>query len=59
MFLIMCSIGWVKERAEIDKMRSEIKVKERELEMKQKLFDADDEDGALTINIIRGHKEDV
>ena len=48
-----------KERAEIDKMRSEIKVKERELEMKQKLFDADDEDGALTINIIRGHKEDV
>lgn len=52
--------GWMttKERAEVDKMRAEVDIRKKELEMKQRLLDDEDDDNSLTINIVRGHRDD-
>lgn len=52
--------GWMttKERAEVDKMRAEVDIRKKELEMKQRLLDDEDDDSSLTINIVRGHRDD-
>lgn len=53
--------GWTsrKERAEINKMRAEAKLKRDEFELKRKLIDEGEEDSSLTINIVRGKKKDT
>lgn len=59
-FVLDNAFGWVarKEQAEIDKMIQEGIIKAKEFELKRELLDAEDEDGSLTINIIRGRKDD-
>lgn len=59
-FVLDNAFGWVarKEQAEIDKMIQEGIIKAKEFELKRELLDAEDEDGSLTINIIRGKKDD-
>lgn len=59
-FVLDNAFGWVsrKEQAEIDKMVQESILKAKELELKKSLFDAGDEDSSLTINIVRGRRED-
>ena len=46
-----------KARAEIEKMRAELELKQREFELKQRLLEEDGDDDQLTINIVRGKKE--
>ena len=60
-FVLDNAFGWVarKEQAEIDRMIQEGVIRAKEYELKRELLDADDEDGSLTINIIRGRKDDV
>ena len=53
--------GWTtnKEKAEIKKLKGDLEMKQRELELKEKLLDDTDGDDTLTINIVRGRKEDL
>lgn len=57
-----CAYGamWVssKEQAEIEKMMAEIKLRREEFELKKKIIDEGSEDDNITINIVRGGKED-
>lgn len=46
-----------KTYTEIKKMLEELEIKKKELEIKRKLIEDGDEDDQLTINIIRGRKE--
>ena len=59
-FVLDNAFGWVarKEQAEIDRMIQEGVIRTKEFELKRELLDAGDEDGSLTINIIRGKKDD-
>ena len=59
-FVLDNAFGWVarKEQAEIDRMIQEGVIRAKEFELKRELLDAGDEDGSLTINIIRGKKDD-
>ena len=59
-FVLDNCFGWLarKEQAEIDKITQEGILKAKEFELKRDLLDAEDEDGSLTINIIRGRKDD-
>lgn len=58
-YVLGCIYGWVgsKERAEIAKMQAEVEIRKKELEMKQRLLDDEDDDSSLTINIVRGHRD--
>lgn len=58
-FVLDNAFGWVsrKEQAEIDKMIQESILKAKEYELKKDLLDSDEEDSSLTINIVRGKKE--
>jgi hypothetical protein len=60
-FVLDNAFNWVsrKEQAEIDKMVQESILKAKEFELKRELLDSDEEDSSLTINIIRGRKEDA
>lgn len=59
-FVLDNAFGWVsrKEQSEIDKMTQEAVLKAKEFELKRDLLDSDEEDSSLTINIVRGRKED-
>lgn len=59
-FVLDNAFGWVarKEQTEIDRMIQEGVIRAKEFELKRELLDAEDEDGSLTINIIRGKKDD-
>ena len=52
--------GWLghKEQAEIDKIQKDLDMKKQEFELKKKLLDDGDEDSSLTINIVRGRRDD-
>lgn len=49
--------GIEKARAEIEKMRAELELKKKEFELKQRLLEEGGDDDQLTINIVRGKKE--
>lgn len=57
-----CAYGakWVtsKERAEIDRMGREMKLKLEEFNMKKKLLEEGDVDDSITINVVRASKQD-
>lgn len=57
-----CAYGakWVtsKERAEIDRMGREMKLKLEEFNMKKKLLEESDGDDSITINVVRARKQD-
>lgn len=57
-----CAYGakWVtsKERAEIDRMGCEMKLKLEEFNMKKKLLEEGDGDDSITINVVRASKQD-
>lgn len=57
-FVLDNAYGWVtrKEQADIDKAIQDGIIKAKELEMKKDLLDSGEEDGQLTINIVRGKK---
>ena len=59
-FVLDNCFGWLshKEQAEIDRLVQESILKAKEFELKKDLLDAGDEDSNLTINIIRGKKDD-
>lgn len=59
-FVLDNAFGWLskKEQAEIDKMVQESILKSKEFEFKKDLLDSGDEDSSLTINIVRGRRED-
>lgn len=59
-FVLDNAFGWVsrKEQSEIDKMTQEGILKAKEFELKRDLLDSDEEDSSLTINIVRGRRED-
>lgn len=58
-FVLDNAYGWVtrKEQADIDKAIQDGIIKAKELEMKKDLLDSGEEDGQLTINIVRGRRE--
>lgn len=58
-FVLDNAYGWVsrREQAEIDKLKEEAKLKRDEFELKKKLVDDSDDDSSLTINIVRGKKD--
>lgn len=58
-FVLDNAFGWIskKEQAEIDKMVQEGILKAKEFELKKDLLDSGEDDSSLTINIIRGRKE--
>ena len=58
-FVLDNAFQWVsrKEQAEIDKMVQEGILKAKEFQLKKDLLDSDEDDSSLTINIIRGRKE--
>lgn len=60
-FVLDCQFGWVnhKDRAEAIKAATDAEIKRREFELKKQLLDSDGEDSSITINIVRGHKEDT
>lgn len=60
-FVLDNAFNWVarREQAEIDKMIQESILRAKEFELKKDLLDAGEEDSNLTINIIRGRKEDA
>lgn len=39
-------------------MRAEVSIRQKELEMKQRLLDDEDDDSSLTINIVRGRRNE-
>ena len=57
-----CAYGakWVtsKERAEIDRMSREMKLRLEEFNMKKKLLEDSDGDDSITINVVRASKQD-
>ena len=57
-FVLDNAFGWLsrKEQAEIDNMTHESVIKDKEFELKRNLLDSEDDDGSLTINIVRGRK---
>lgn len=59
-FVLDNAFGWIskKEQAEIDKMVQESILKAKEFELKKDLLDSGEDDSSLTINIVRGRKED-
>lgn len=59
-FVLDNAFGWVskKEQAEIDKMVQESILKAKEFEFKKDLLDSSEDDSSLTINIVRGRRED-
>lgn len=46
-----------REQAEIEKIKADMELKKKEFELKRKLLDEGNEDGTLTINIVRGKKD--
>lgn len=52
--------GWTsrRERAEIERIGAESKLKRDEFELKRRLLDEGEEDSSLTINIVRGKKKE-
>ena len=59
-FVLDNVFGWVshKENAEIYKLMQDAILKGKEFELKKSLIDSDDDDTSLTINIVRGKKEE-
>lgn len=59
-FVLDRMYGWVssKEQADIDKSKAEVELKRKEFELKCKLIEAGEEDSDITINIVRGRKDD-
>lgn len=59
-FVLDNAFGWVsrKEQSEIDKMTTESILKAKEFELKKNLLDSGEDDSSLTINIVRGRRED-
>ena len=59
-FVLDNAFGWIskKEQAEIDKMVQESILKAKEFELKKDLLDSGEDDSNLTINIVRGRRED-
>lgn len=57
-FVLDNIFGWVthKEQADIDKAIQEGIIKAKEFELKKELLDSGEDDGQLTINIVRGRK---
>lgn len=59
-YVLDCCYGWAgrKERADAKKAKEEIKLRREEFELKKRLIDEGEEDDGLTINIVRGRKDD-
>lgn len=59
-FVLDNAFGWLskKEQTEIDKMVQESILKAKEFELKKDLLDSGEDDSSLTINIVRGRRED-
>ena len=58
-FVLDCCYGWVsnKEQSDIDRNRSEAKLRRDEFDLKKQLIDEGDEDDSFTINIVRGRRD--
>ena len=58
-FVLDCCYGWVsnKEQSDIDRNRSEAKLRRDEFELKKQLIDEGGEDDNFTINIVRGRRD--
>lgn len=59
-FVLDCCYGWVshKEQSDIDKAKSDAKLRRDEFDLKKRLIDEGGEDDEFTINIIRGRKQE-
>lgn len=59
-FVLDCCYGWVgrKDEADIARSKADSKIRQEEFELKKRILDQGDEDGNLTINIIRGKQND-
>lgn len=59
-YVLDCCYGWAgrKEKAEAKKAKAEVNLKKKEFELKKRLIDAGEDDNNLTINIVRGRRED-
>lgn len=58
-FVLDCCYNWVghKERADIRKSKADSKLRREEFELKRQLIDEGNEDDNLTINIVRGRRD--
>lgn len=58
-FVLDCCYNWVghKERADIKKAKADAKLRRDEFELKRRLIDEGNEDDNLTINIVRGRRD--
>ena len=58
-FVLDCCYGWIsnKEQSDIDRNRSEAKLRRDEFDLKKQLIDEGDEDDSFTINIVRGRRD--
>lgn len=59
-FVLDRCYGWVtsKDRADIKKAKAEVELKSKEFELKRRLLESGEEDDNITINIVRGKKDD-
>lgn len=59
-FVLDCCYGWVsrKEASDIRKAAGDIDLRRQEFALKKQLIDEGDEDGTLTVNIIRGRRNE-
>lgn len=58
-FVLDCCYNWVshKEQADIRKSKADSKLRRDEFELKRQLIDEDNDDDNLTINIVRGRRD--
>ena len=58
-FVLDCQFNWVgrKEQADIQKAKADAQLRRDEFELKRRLIDEGNEDDNLTINIVRGRRD--
>lgn len=59
-FVLDCCYNWVDHRtaSDIKRSKAERQMKREELDLKKKMLDEADEDGTLTVNIVRGSRDE-
>lgn len=59
-FVLDCIYGWVDRQTQsnIDRNKADTQLRRDEFELKKKLIDEGTEDDTITINVVRGHKDE-
>lgn len=59
-FVLDCIYGWVDRQTQsnIERNKADTQLRRDEFDLKKKLIDEGDEDDSITINVVRGHKDE-